>query len=68
MDPAKWATHDDELAQRIASQALTELDQLELLLRRKTQADGSVRSTSPSTVAPGYGNAYADYTRRLSKQ
>ena len=68
LDPAKWGTQDAELSQRIASQALTELDQLELLLRRKADgADGSVRSTSPSAVAPGYGNAWGEYTKKLSK-
>lgn len=68
LDPAKWGTQDAELAARIASQALTELDQLELLLRKKANgADGSVRSASPSTVAPGYGNAWGEYTKKLSK-
>jgi hypothetical protein len=68
LDPGKWATQDAELAQRIASQALTELDQIELLLRRKAQAtDGSVRSATPGTVAPGYSNAWGDYTKKLSK-
>jgi hypothetical protein len=69
LDPAKWGTQDAELAQRIASQALTELDQMELLLRKKADgADGSVRSASPSTVAPGYGNAWGEYTKKLSKE
>jgi hypothetical protein len=67
LDPAKWGGQDSELAQRIASQALTELDQLELLLRRKADGVGSVRSASPSAVAPGYGNAWGEYTRKLSK-
>jgi hypothetical protein len=69
LDPAKWGSQDSELAQRIASQALTQLDELELLLRRKADgADGSVRSASPATVAPGYGNAWGEYTKKLSKQ
>jgi len=68
LDPAKWPTQDAELAQRIAAEALTQLDELELLLRRKADnADGSVRSTSPATVAPGYGNAWGEYTKKLSK-
>ena len=68
LDPAKWGGQDSELAQRIASQALTELDQLELLLRRKADGAGaSVRSASPSAVAPGYGNAWGEYTKKLSK-
>ena len=68
MDPAKWGGQDAELAARIASQAMNELDQLELLLRKKVESDGSVRSVSPSPVTPGYANAYGDYTKKLSKQ
>ena len=68
LDPAKFGTMSAELEQRIESQALTELDQMELLLRRKAEADGSVRSVSPGTVAPGYANAVAEYNRKLSKQ
>jgi hypothetical protein len=69
MDPSKWATQDKELAQRIANQALTELDQIELILRRKADgADGSVRSSSQRAAAPGYSDAVADYYKRLSKQ
>ncbi len=68
LDPAKWGAQDSELAQRIASQALTQLDELELLLRRKADgADGSVRSASPAAVTPGYGNAWGEYTKKLSK-
>jgi hypothetical protein len=67
LDPAKWGTQDSELAARITSQALTQLDQLELLLRRKADSEGSVRSASPSLVAPGYGNAWGEYTKKLSK-
>jgi hypothetical protein len=68
LDPAKWGAQDSELAQRIASQALTQLDELELLLRKKADgADDSVRSASPATVTPGYGNAWGEYTKKLSK-
>src|SRR6185437_15594524 len=59
LDPSKWGGQDSELAQRIASQTMNQLDELELLLRKKAEGvDGSVRSPSPSTVAPGYGNAW----------
>jgi hypothetical protein len=68
LDPAKWAQQDAELTQRIGSQILNQLDQLELLLRRKAEADNSVRSTRPSSVTPGYGDAFAEYTKKLSKQ
>ena len=30
--------------------------------------DGSVRSTSPRNIPPGYDSAVAEYTKRLSKQ
>jgi hypothetical protein len=68
LDPTRFAAGDAELSARIASQAMTELDQLELMLRKKADgADGSVRSPSPNTVAPGYGNAWGEYTKKLSK-
>jgi hypothetical protein len=69
LDPSKWGGQDSELAQRIASQTMNQLDELELLLRKKAEgSDGSVRSPSPSTVAPGYGNAWGEYTKKLSKE
>jgi hypothetical protein len=37
-------------------------------LRKKADgSDGSVRSASPASVAPGYGNAWGEYTKKLSK-
>ena len=68
LDPRHW-NNEGQLNTVINGQALSEVDQLELVLRRKLQAgDSSVRSASPQTVAPGYADAVAEYNRRLSRQ
>lgn len=52
----------------INGQVLTAIDEVELMLRRKMNAnDGSVRSSNPRNVPPGYADAVAEYNRRLSK-
>jgi len=67
LDPRHW-NNDAQLGAVINAQALSEIDELELVLRRKLQAtESSVRSTSPRNVAPGYADAVAEYNRRLSK-
>jgi hypothetical protein len=45
------------------------MEQVEMLLRRKVdQSDnGSVRSAAGETVPQGYGDAVAEYFRKLSK-
>ncbi len=68
LDPKRWATNG-QLDQVINGQVMPALDQMELLLRRKLDAnDGSVRSTSPRNTPPGYASAVAEYYKRLSKQ
>ena len=68
LDPKRWATNG-QLDQVINGQVMPAIDQLELLLRRKLDAnDGSVRSTSPRNTPPGYASAVAEYYKRLSKQ
>jgi hypothetical protein len=68
LDPKKWGSNP-QLSQVINGQVLTAIDQVELLLRRKLDAnDGSVRSSSPRHIPPGYADAVAEYNRRLSKQ
>jgi hypothetical protein len=54
---------------RIRQQVLSEMEQVEMQLRRKVDdADGaSVRSPSGETVSPGYADAVAEYFRKLSK-
>ncbi len=68
LDP-RHSNNEAQLGAVINGQALSEVDELELIIRRKLQAgDSSVRSASPQTVAPGYADAVAEYNRRLSKQ
>jgi hypothetical protein len=68
LDPSRWATAP-QLAEVINNQVLSEIDELELMLRRKAQAnDGSVRGASPRDIPPGYSDAIAEYNRKLSKQ
>ena len=68
LDP-RHMNNDPQLGAVIGAQALSEIDELELVLRKKLAAgDGSVRSTSPRNIPPGYADAVAEYTKRLSKQ
>ena len=68
LDP-RHSNNDPQLNSVINSQVLSEIDQVELILRKKLQAnDGSVRSTRPRTAAPGYADAVAEYYKRLSRQ
>jgi hypothetical protein len=63
------AVNGTELDERLRRQVLPNVEQLELLLRRKVeeQRGGQVRSGAGEKVPPGYSNAVADYFRRLSK-
>ena len=62
LDP-RHMTNDPQLGSVIGAQALSEIDELELVLRKKLAAgDGSVRSTSPRNIPPGYDAAVAEYT------
>jgi hypothetical protein len=68
LDPKKWGDNG-QLNSVIGSQMANSIDQVELLLRRKLDAnDGSVRSANPRNTPPGYANAVAEYYKRLSKQ
>ena len=68
LDPKHW-NNDAQLDSVIGSQLLSEVDQLELVLRRKLQdKDGSVRSATPRNTPAGYADAVAEYYKRLSKQ
>ncbi len=61
--------NDPRLSSVIGSQVLAEVDEVELLLRRKLDAkDGSVRSVNPRNTPTGYADAVAEYYKRLSKQ
>ena len=50
--------------------ALTDVEQMEMELRRKvddTSGGGSIRSPGSEPVPQGYADAVADYFRKLSK-
>jgi hypothetical protein len=67
LDPKRWSSNP-QLSEVINGQILTAVDQIELLMRRKMNAnDTSVRSTNPDRIPPGYADAVAEYRRRLSK-
>jgi len=58
-----------ELMERIESQMLAGVEQLELQLRRQLDDQGAaVRSGSSEPVPEGYADAVAEYFRRLSKE
>jgi hypothetical protein len=68
LDPKRWATNG-QLTDTINAQMANAIDEVELLIRRKLDAnDGSVRSPNPRNTPPGYANAVAEYYKRLSKQ
>ena len=53
----------------VGAQVAAEVDELELMLRRKLQnAQTSARSVNPRNTPPGYADAVAEYYKRLSKQ
>jgi len=66
-DPSKHPGNE-ELIERIRTQVLPNIEQLELQLRRKLEGkDGQVRSSAAERVPQGYGDAVAEYFRKLSK-
>jgi hypothetical protein len=68
LDPKRWATNG-QLSEVINGQLTNAIDEVELLIRRKLDAnDGSVRSPNPRNTPPGYADAVAEYYKRLSKQ
>jgi hypothetical protein len=69
LDP-QMSPGNPELINRIQSQMLTGVEQIELLLRRQLddQGGGAVRSGSAEPVPQGYADAVAEYFRRLSKE
>jgi hypothetical protein len=68
LDPKRFPGNP-ALVEQLHTQVLSDVDKLELQLRR-TQGDkdaGQVRSTDPLPVPSGYQDAVAEYFRRLSK-
>ena len=69
IDPSRFG-QDPLLAERINSQIVSGLEQIELQLRRKLeeQQGGSVRSGASEPAPPGYANSVSEYFRKLSKE
>ena len=68
LDP-RHMNNDPQLSEVIGAQAFSEIDEVELVLRRKlAEGDGSVRSTTPRNTPPGYADSVAEYYKRLSQQ
>jgi hypothetical protein len=68
LDPKSFGSNP-QLSEVIGNQVLSAIDEIELQIRRKQEAnDGSVRSASPDKIPPGYADAVAEYRRRLSRQ
>jgi hypothetical protein len=69
LDPKRFPGNP-ALVEQLHTQVLSDVDKLELQLRR-TQGDkdaGQVRSSDPVQVPSGYQDAVAEYFRRLSKR
>jgi len=68
LDPAR-AQGNPALLEQLRTQILPNLEQVELQLRRKleNQQAGQVRSSATERVPTGYGDAVAEYFRKLSK-
>ncbi|HWB97706.1 MAG TPA: hypothetical protein VG672_13425 [Bryobacteraceae bacterium] len=68
IDPRQLGT-DPLLAERINSQVLTAMEQVELKLRRLVDdTQSGVHSGTRQPVPPAYADAVAEYFRRLSKE
>jgi hypothetical protein len=66
LDPRRFPGNP-ALLEQLHGQVLSEVDKLELQLRRKADDQQSqIRSSAPINVPPGYQDAVADYFRRLS--
>jgi hypothetical protein len=68
LDPKRFPGNP-ELVEQLRTQVLPQLERLELQLRRKLEegAGEHVRSGASEQVPPGYGDAVAEYYRRLSR-
>lgn len=66
LDPRRFPGNPRQLAE-LEARILSEVDQAELVLRRKVEdGRGSVRTPSPQDVPPGYADSVAEYFRKLS--
>jgi len=69
IDPGRYPNGMGRDLDKVFTQAMTGIEQIEVQLRRKVeeQNGGSIRSATPQPAPPGYADAVADYFRRLSK-
>jgi len=69
LDPNRYPGGMGRDLERLFVQAMTNIEQVEVQLRRKVeeQNGGAIRSATPQPPPPGYADAVADYFRRLSK-
>ncbi|MDQ6707425.1 MAG: hypothetical protein M3Z85_15795, partial [Acidobacteriota bacterium] len=68
LNPNRYSSNP-ELLEQIHSRILAQIEQVELMLRRKIdEQGGTVRSGAQQTPPPGYADAVAEYFRRLSKE
>ncbi|MDE3116726.1 MAG: hypothetical protein KGL26_14075 [Pseudomonadota bacterium] len=66
LDPKRFPGNP-ALLEQLHGQVLSEVDNLELQLRRKSDDQQSqIRASGPMNVPPGYQDAVAEYYRRLS--
>ena len=68
IDPSKFPGNP-ELVERIRSQVLPAMEQLEVQLRRQVeeQNTGQVKTGTSGKIPQGYSEAVAEYYRRLGK-
>ncbi len=68
LNPSK-SSRNPELVERIRSQFLPQLEQLELRLRRQKEEAkaGNVQSGATERIPPGQAEQVVDYFRRLSR-
>lgn len=67
LDPSRFPGNP-ALVERLATQVLPSLEQVELMLRREVEdGSGQVRSGLTSPVPPGYAEQVAEYFRKLSE-
>jgi hypothetical protein len=68
LDPSRFPGNP-ELLERLRSEVLPALEQIELQVRRQIedQQGGQVRNAGGEPIPPGYSGAVAEYFRRLSK-
>jgi len=67
LDPFAYS-NDPLLAQRIQAAVVANVEQVEMELRRKVDdtTGGNVRSPGNEPIPPGYGDATAEYFKKLS--